>query len=243
MFSRSANSSPDNSSESSINPMKGLQMAEFAFSDGEVSDNGLANNKLEEQLKSFDISDKDVRSVVNNLTVPIEVQTEDEVEEEIEEDHIDKVTATTNIKQDVSGKSSPRHSTDRSFLENHPPSSRTGSARDNRSSENNEKSQDHLNQSYTLDFSSASEVKTVSSKSPSQTHSEKSRSGRSSASSNTSRSFRSSASTRSSRSSRKSRSHGRSTRKSTSDYSKSEVDYEAFPSKFCTVKKILPVYT
>ena len=33
MFSRSPTPTKDNSSDSSINPMKGLQMAEFAFSD------------------------------------------------------------------------------------------------------------------------------------------------------------------------------------------------------------------
>ena len=73
MFSRSPTPTNDNSSDSSINPMKGLQMAEFAFSDDDQPDDVLANNRLEDKLKSLTVSGKDVRSVVNDLSEAAEV--------------------------------------------------------------------------------------------------------------------------------------------------------------------------
>lgn len=71
-------------------------MAEFAFSGEELSDNMLANNKLDDKLKSLTVSDKDVRSVINHLSEPAEVLTEDEVEEEIEEDVAEESVVANN---------------------------------------------------------------------------------------------------------------------------------------------------
>ena len=221
MFSRSPTPTNDNSSDSSINPMKGLQMAEFAFSDDDQPDDVLANNRLEDKLKSLTVSGKDVRSVVNDLSEAAEVLTEDEVEEEIEEDVIEDETAenTKNRNKDISER-------------NHLSSPRSVSDAEIRTASKQEKNRTRSQQSYTADFSSESEVRTQNSPSHSYTGSEQntsrssgtSKSCRSSRSSRDSRSSRRSRSSRTSRSSRSSRSHERSRSKETStDYSKSKV--------------------
>lgn len=221
MFSRSPTPTNDNSSDSSINPMKGLQMAEFAFSDDDQPDDVLANNRLEDKLKSLTVSGKDVRSVVNDLSEAAEVLTEDEVEEEIEEDVIEDETAenTKNRNKDISER-------------NHLSSPRSVSDAEIRTASKQEKNRTRSQQSYTADFSSESEVRTQNSPSHSYTGSEQntsrssgtSKSSRSSRSSRDSRSSRRSRSSRTSRSSRSSRSHERSRSKETStDYSKSKV--------------------
>ena len=222
MFSRSPSPTNGDSSESSVNPMKGLQMAEFVFNEEELSDNILANNKLDEKLRSLTVSDKEVRSVINDLSEPAEVLTEDEVEEEIEEDVAEEgVVAnnknTTDRRRSLSNdiKSPPRSVSD---AENH--------------ASKHEKSPTKSQHSYTTDFSSGSEIKTRSDRSHSQTYSERksSRSSRSSMSARSSRSSQSSRSSRSSRSSQSSRSTKRSkssdrskSRRSNSDYSRSKV--------------------
>ena len=221
MFSRSPSPTNNDSSESSVNPMKGLQMAEFAFSEEELSDKTLANNKLEDKLKSLTVSDKDVRSVINDLSESAEVLTEDEVEEEIEEDVAEEgVVAsnenTTNRRRSLSNdnKSPPRSVSD---AENH--------------ASKHEKSPTKSQHSYTTDFSSGSEIKTRSGRSHSRAYSDhkssrSSRTSRSSRSSRSSQSSRSSKSSRSSQSSKSTRSKSpdRSrSRRSNSDYSRSKV--------------------
>ena len=227
MFSRSPTPTNDNSSDSSINPMKGLQMAEFAFSDDDQSDDVLANNRLDDKLKSLTVSGKDVRSVVNDLSEAAEVLTEDEVEEEIEEDVIEDETAentknrnrSNSRNKDISGR-------------NHLSSPRSVSDAEIRTVSKQEKNRTRSQQSYTADFSSESEVRTQNSPSHSYTGSEQntsrssrtSKSSRSSRSSRDSRSSRRSRSSRTSRSSRSSRSHERSrSKESSTDFSKSKV--------------------
>ena len=224
MFSRSPTPTNDNSSDSSINPMKGLQMAEFAFSDDDQSDDVLANNRLEDKLKSLTVSGKDVRSVVNDLSEAAEVLTEDEVEEEIEEDVIEDETA-----ENPKNRSNSRN---KDISErNHLSSSRSVSDAEIRIASKQEKNRTRSQQSYTADFSSESEVRTQNSPSHSYTGSEQntsrsrtSRSSRSSRSSRDSRSSRRSRSSRTSSSSRSSRSHERSrSKESSTDFSKSKV--------------------
>ncbi|CAH3178571.1 unnamed protein product [Porites lobata] len=226
MFSRSPTPTNDNSSDSSINPMKGLQMAEFAFSDDDQPDDVLANNRLEDKLKSLTVSGKDVRSVVNDLSEAAEVLTEDEVEEEIEEDVIEDETAE-NTKNRNRSSSRNKDISER----NHLSSPRSVSDAEIRTASKQEKNRTRSQQSYTADFSSESEVRTQNSPSHSYTGSEQntsrssgtSKSSRSSRSSRDSRSSRRSRSSRTSRSSRSSRSHERSRSKETStDYSKSK---------------------
>lgn len=226
MFSRSPTPTNDNSSDSSINPMKGLQMAEFAFSDGDQSDDVLANNRLEDKLKSLTVSGKDVRSVVNDLSEAAEVLTEDEVEEEIEEDVIEDETVE-NTKNRNRSKSRNKDISER----NHLSSPRSVSDAEIRTVSKQEKNRTRSQQSYTADFSSESEVRTQNSPSHSYTGSEQntsrssrtSKSSRSSRSSRDSRSSRRSRSSRTSRSSRSSRSHERSrSKESSTDYSKSK---------------------
>ena len=223
MFSRSPTPTNDNLSDSSINPMKGLQMAEFAFSDDDQSDDVLANNRLEDKLKSLTVSGKDVRSVVNDLSEAAEVLTEDEVEEVIEEDVIEDETA-----ENTKNRSNSRN---KDISErNHLSSSRSVSDAEIRTASKQEKNRTRSQQSYTADFSSESEVRTQSSPSHSYTGSEQntsssrtSKSSRSSRSSD-SRSSRRSRSSRTSRSSRSSRSHERSrSKESSTDFSKSKV--------------------
>lgn len=220
MFSRSPSPTNAESSEDSVNPLKGLQMAEFALSEEELSDKILENNKLDDKLKSLTVSDKDVRSVVNDLSEPAEVLTEDEVEEEIEEDVAEESIVrnnknSTNQHRSLSNdnKSPPRPVSDtKSHAGKH------------------EKSPTKSQHSYTTDFSSASEIETRSERSHSQTYSDQksskssrtSRSSRSSRSSQSSRSSRSSRSSQSSRSTKRSKSRDRS-RRNDSDYSRSKV--------------------
>lgn len=222
MFSRSPSPTNTESSEGSVNPLKGLQMAEFALSEEELSDKILENNKLDDKLKSLTVSDKDVRSVVNDLSEPAEVLTEDEVEEEIEEDVAEESIVrnnknSTNQHRSLSNdnKSPPRPVSDtKSHAGKH------------------EKSPTKSQHSYTTDFSSASEIETRSERSHSKTYSDQksskslrtSRSSRSSRSSQSSRSSRSSRSSQSSRSTKRSKSHDRSrSRRNDSDYSRSKV--------------------
>lgn len=221
MFSRSPSPTNGDSTESSVNPMKGLQMAELAFNEKELSDIALANNKLDDKLKSLTVSDKDIRSVINDLSEPAEVLTEDEVEEEIEEDVAEEgVVAnnknTTNTHRSLANdnKSPPRSVSD---SENH--------------TSKHEKSPTKSQHSYTTDFSSGSEIKTHSDRSHSQTYSDHkssnssrtSRSSRSSRSSQSSRSSKSSRSSQSSRSTKRSKSPDRSrSRRSYSDKSRSK---------------------
>lgn len=217
MFSRSPTPTNDNSSDSSINPMKGLQMAEFAFSDDDQPDDVLANNRLEDKLKSLTVSGKDVRSVVNDLSEAAEVLTEDEVEEEIEEDVLEDETAE-NTKNRNRSSSRNKDISER----NHLSSPRSVSDAEIRTVSKQEKNRTRSQQSYTADFSSESEVRTQNSPSHSYTGSEQN----TSRSSGTSKSSRRSRSSRTSRSSRSSRSHERSRSKETStrtDYSKSKV--------------------
>ena len=227
MFSQSPTPTNDNSSDSSINPMKGLQMAEFAFSDDDQPDDVLANNRLEDKVKSLTVSGKDVRSVVNDLSEAAEVLTEDEVEEEIEGDVIEDETAE-NTKNRNRSSSRNKDISER----NHLSSPRSVSDAEIRTASKQEKNRTRSQQSYTADFSSESEVRTQNSPSHSYTGSEQntsrssgtSKSSRSSRSSRDSRSSRRSRSSRTSRSSRSSRSHERSRSKETStDYSKSKV--------------------
>lgn len=226
MFSRSPTPTNNNSSDSSINPMKGLQMAEFAFSDDDQPDDVLANNRLEDKLKSLTVSSKDVRSVVNDLSEAAEVLTEDEVEEEIEEDVIEDETAE-NTKNRNRSSSRNKDISER----NHLSSPRSVSDAEIRTASKQEKNRTRSQQSYTADFSSESEVRTQNSPSHSYTGSEQNTSrssgtskSSSSRSSRDSRSSRRSRSSRTSRSSRSSRSHERSRSKETStDYSKSKV--------------------
>ena len=212
MFSRSPSPTNGDSSESSVNPMKGLQMAEFALNE-ELSDNILANNKLDNKLKSLTVSDKDVKSVINDLSEPAEVLTEDEVEEEIEEDVAEEGVVVNNNSNDNKSPPSPV------------------SDAENQASKH-EKSPKKSQHSYTTDFSSGSEIKTRSDRSHSRTYSKQksSRSSRTSRSSRSSRSLQSSRSSRSSRSSQSSTSTKRSkspdrsrSRRSNSDYSRSKV--------------------
>ena len=227
MFSRSPTPTNDNSSDSSINPMKGLQMAEFAFSDDDQSDNVLANNRLEDKLKSLSVSGKDIRSVVNDLSEAVEVLTEDEVEEEIEEDVIEDETAE-NTKNRNRSNSRNKDISERNNLS----SPRSVSDAEIRTVSKQEKNRTRSQQSYTADFSSESEVRTQNSPPHSYTGSEQntsrssriSKSSRSSRSSRDSRSSRRSRSSRTSRSSRSSRSHERSrSKESSTDFSKSKV--------------------
>ena len=216
MFSRSPSPTNGDSSESSINPMKGLQMAEFAFNEEELSDNTLANNKVDDKLKSLTVSDKDVRSVINDLSEPAEVLTEDEVEEEIEEDVAEEGVVANN-KNATNRRRSP------SSENKSPP--RSVSDAENHASKH-EKSPTKSQHSYTTDFSSGSEIKTRSDKSHSRTYSDQksSRSSRTSRSSRRSRSSQSSRSSKSSRSTKRSKSPDRSrSRRSNSDYSRSKV--------------------
>ena len=221
MFSRSPTPTNDNSSDSSINPMKGLQMAEFAFSDDDQPDDVLANNRLEDKLKSLTVSGKDVRSVVNDLSEAAEVLTEDEVEEEIEEDVLEDETAE-NTKNRNRSSSRNKDISER----NHLSSPRSVSDAEIRTVSKQEKNRTRSQQSYTADFSSESEVRTQNSRSHSYTGSEQntsrssgtSKSSRSSRSSRDSRSSRRSRSSRTSRSSRSSRSHERSRSKETSTH-------------------------
>ena len=224
MFSRSPSPTNGDSSESSINPMKGLQMAEFAFNEEELSDNSLANNKVDDKLKSLTVSDKDVRSVINDLSEPAEVLTEDEVEEEIEEDVAEEGVVANN-KNATNRRRSP------SSENKSPP--RSVSDAENRASKH-EKSPTKSQHSYTTDFSSGSEIKTRSDKSHSRTYmysdqkssrsSRTSRSSRRSRSSQSSRSSKSSRSSQSSRSTKRSKSPDRSrSRRSNSNYSRSKV--------------------
>ncbi|XP_073227877.1 uncharacterized protein [Porites lutea] len=226
MFSRSPTPTNDNSSDSSINPMKGLQMAEFAFSDDDQSDDVIANNRLEDKLKSLTVSGKDVRSVVNDLSEAAEVLTEDEVEEEIEEDVIEDETAE-NTKNRNRSNSRNKDISER----NHLSSPRSVSDAEIRTVSKQEKNRTRSQQSYTADFSSESEVRTQNSPPHSYTGSEQntsrssrtSKSSRSSRSSRDSRSSRRSRSSRTSRSSRSSRSHERSrSKESSTDFSKSK---------------------
>ena len=227
MFSQSPTPTNDNSSDSSINPMKGLQMAEFAFSDDDQSDDVIANNRLEDKLKSLTVSGKDVRSVVNDLSEAAEVLTEDEVEEEIEEDVIEDETAE-NTKNRNRSNSRNKDISER----NHLSSPRSVSDAEIRTVSKQEKNRTRSQQSYTADFSSESEVRTQNSPPHSYTGSEQntsrssrtSKSSRSSRSSRDSRSSRRSRSSRTSRSSRSSRSHERSrSKESSTDFSKSKV--------------------
>lgn len=227
MFSRSPTPTNDNSSDSSINPMKGLQMAEFAFSDDDQSDDVLANNRLEDKLKSLTVSGKDVRSVVNDLSEAVEVLTEDEVEEEIEEDVIEDETAE-NTKNRNRSNSRNKDISERNNLS----SPRSVSDAEIRTVSKQEKNRTRSQQSYTADFSSESEVRTQNSPPHSYTGSEQntsrssrtSKSSRSSRSSRDSRSSRRSRSSRTSRSSRSSRSHERSrSKESSTDFSKNKV--------------------
>ena len=227
MFSQSPTPTNDNSSDSSINPMKGLQMAEFAFSDDDQSDNVLANNRLEDKLKSLSVSGKDIRSVVNDLSEAVEVLTEDEVEEEIEEDVIEDETAE-NTKNRNRSNSRNKDISERNNLS----SPRSVSDAEIRTVSKQEKNRTRSQQSYTADFSSESEVRTQNSPPHSYTGSEQntsrssriSKSSRSSRSSRDSRSSRRSRSSRTSRSSRSSRSHERSrSKESSTDFSKSKV--------------------
>lgn len=220
MFSRSPTPTNDNSSDSSINPMKGLQMAEFAFSDDDQPDDVLANNRLEDKLKSLTVSGKDVRSVVNDLSEAAEVLTEDEVGEEIEEDVIEDETAE-NTKNRNRSSSRNKDISER----NHLSSPRSVSDAEIRTASKQEKNRTRSQQSYTADFSSESEVRTQNSPSHSYTGSEQntSRSSGTSKSSRSSRSSRDSRSSRRSRSSRTSRSSRSSRSKETpTDYSKSK---------------------
>ena len=224
MFSQSPSPTNPDTSDGSINPMKGLQMAEFAFSDDGQSEKMQANNKLEDKIKSLIASDKDIRSVVNDLSEPAEVLTEDEVEEEIEEDVVDVVDGK-NDKITDRQESSPR----------------TLSDVENQTTRKREKTRTKSQNSYTSDFSSLSEIETHNERSHSQTQndskgsrsSRRSRSFQSSRSSEKSRSSHSSRSSQSARSSRSSRStkHSRSSdnsrsKQSVSEYSNSKVKNE-----------------
>lgn len=227
MFSQSPPPTNPDSSDDSINPIKGLQMAEFAFSDDVQSKNIEANNKLNDKLKSLSVSGRDVCSVVNDLSEPAEVLTEDEVEEEIEEDVVDVVDEKNKKIVDKQGSS---------LKENHSPP-RTVSDVEDETVRKREKSHKKSQNSYTSDFSSLSEIETHNEHSHSQTQndskssrsSRRSRSFQSSRSSESSRSLQSSRSSHSSRSSRSSRStkHSRSSdrsrsKRSISEYSKSK---------------------
>ena len=221
MFSRTPSPTNGDDSASSVNPMKGLQMAEFAFNEEELPDNILANNKLEDKLKSLTVSDKDIRSVINDLSEPAEVLTEDEVEEEIEEDVGEEGVVANNVN------TTNRH---RSLSNDNKSPPTSVSDAENYASK--QKSPTKSQHSYTADFSSGSEIKTQSDRSHSQTYSEQkssrssrtSRSSRSSRSSQSSRSSRSSRSSQSSRSTRRSKSSDRSrSRRSNSDYRRSKV--------------------
>lgn len=217
MFSRSPSPTNAESSESSVNPLKGLQMAEFALSEEELSDKILENNKLVDKLKSLTVSDKDVRSVVNDLSEPAEVLTEDEVEEEIEED-VAEGSVVTNNKNTTN-----QH---RSISNDNKSPPRSVSDTKSRHAGKHEKSPTKSQHSYTTDFSSASEIETRSERSHSKTYSDQKRS-KSSRTSRLSRSLRSSRSSRSSQSSRstkRSKSHDRSSsRRDDSDYSRNKV--------------------
>ena len=144
MFSQSPSPTNPDTSDGSINPMKGLQMAEFAFSDDGQSEKMQANNKLEDKIKSLIVSDKDIRSVVNDLSEPAEVLTEDEVEEEIEEDVVDVVDGKNDKITDRQESSPPR----------------TLSDVENQTTRKREKTRTKSQNSYTSDFSSLSEIET-----------------------------------------------------------------------------------
>ncbi|XP_068676727.1 uncharacterized protein C19orf44-like [Montipora foliosa] len=223
MFSRTPTPTNDNSTESSVNPLKGLQMAEFALPEEELSDKLLANNNVDNQLKSLSIYDKDIKSVVNNLSESAEILTEDEVGEEIEEDVVVGDETVDNTKT-----SRPRTtSRNKSISEKKRSLSlRTISdAGDKTSLGKYEKTHTRSEHSYTSDFSSGSEVQTQSEQSYSHTYSKEksSRSSKTSRSLKSGRTSRSSRSSNTSRSSRSSRSHERSQSKGTkSDYSKSK---------------------
>ena len=216
MFSEVSSNDNEHSPESSVNPLKGLQMAEFALNRVELSE----NNKLDSKLKGLSISGKDVKSVINDLSQTAEVLTEDEVDDEIEEDIVDETIE--NIK-DVRQRSNSRNQHDserkRSML------TRTISETSRSKHDTNQTRSEH---SYTNDFSSGSEVKSQSERSHSYSYSDKknlttSKASRSSRRSRASRSSRSSNSSRTSHSSRSSeRSHSKST---ISEYSKSKVQY------------------
>ena len=225
MFSQSPSPTNPDTSDGSINPMKGLQMAELAFSDDGQSEKMQANNKLEDKIKSLTVSDKDIRSVVNDLSEPAEVLTEDEVEEEIEEDVVDVVNGKNDKITDRQESSPPR----------------TLSDVENQTTRKREKTRTKSQNSYTSDFSSLSEIETHNERSHSQTQndskgsrsSRRSRSFQSSRSSEKSRSSHSSRSSQSARSSRSSRStkHSRSSdnsrsKQSVSEYSNSKVKNE-----------------
>ena len=222
MFSEISSNDSEHSPESSVNPLKGLQMAEFALNTVELSDKLSENNKLDGKLKGLSISGKDVKSVVNDLSQTAEVLTEDEVDDEIEEDIVDE---TLENMKDLRPRNNSRNQDD-------PERDRSLSARtisefeDETPRSKHDKNQTRSEHSYTNDFSSGSEVKSQSEKSHSYTYSEKknltsSKPSRSSRRSSASRSSRSSHSSRTSHSSRsRERSHSKSTM---SEYSKSKV--------------------
>lgn len=217
MFSEVSSNDNERSPESSVNPLKGLQMAEFALNTVELSDKLSENNKLDSKLKGLSISGKDVKSVINDLSQTAEVLTEDEVDDEIEEDIVDE--SIENIK-DVRQRSNSRNRHDSERKRSM--STRTISETSRSKHDTNQTRSEH---SYTNDFSSGSEVKSQSERSHSYSYSDKknlttSKASRSSRRSRASRSSRSSNSSRTSYSSRSSeRSHSKST---ISEYSKSK---------------------
>ena len=220
MFSEVSSNDNDNehSPESSVNPLKGLQMAEFALNTVELSDKLSENNKLDSKLKGLSISGKDVKSVVNDLSQTAEVLTEDEVDDEIEEDIVDE--AIENIK-DVRQRSNSKNQHDSERTRSM--STRTISETSRSKHDTNQTRAEH---SYTNDFSSGSEVKSQIERSHSYSYSDKKNltTSKASRSSRKSRASRSSRSSNSSRTSHSSRSSERSRSKSTiSEYSKSKV--------------------
>ena len=162
--------------QSDVNPMQGIQFADFAVSGDEVTDNNLNNSDIGEKVQLLSLKDKDVKSITNDLSQ--EIATEDEVEEDIVEEDIQE-----NIASEVGGRGKKASERNRSVT----PVSRSSHGSTIKSAENSH--------SYTEDFSVASDQTSSkrstsrSSTSRTSTSSRKSESGRDSRSIRSSRSY------------------------------------------------------
>ncbi|XP_031551355.1 uncharacterized protein C19orf44 homolog [Actinia tenebrosa] len=211
----------------------GVQLANFDLSDGETKEEPKSTSLNNEDLsKSASISEpKDINAIMNNLHLASEIETEDEVAEEIVDDvDIDETIPQTVDKDSTyysSFQSSPEpNRTDR---ESTTPSGRRSRNRPR----SRAKSATSVEQSYTMDFSTADEPSTISEKTESLTQS--SRRSRSSHRSRSSRSSRSSHTSRSSHRTKSYRSHSSISDHSSVSYDKPKSSHD---SKQRTIKVI-----
>lgn len=201
MFPETSSDPKDDQSDLSSGELfQGIQLANFDFSDGETKEELKSMSLNNEDLsKSVSISEpKDISAIMNNLQLASEIETEDEVAEEIDDDvdvDVDEVIPPT------FDKGSPDYSSLQSSPEPNfsarESTTPTGRRSRNRPS-SRAKSATSIEQSYTMDFSSAEEPSTISEKTESFMQS--SRRSKSSRRSRSTRSSRSSHRTKSSRS-------------------------------------------